>query len=327
MNDVVDISTSRRFANMSLLCAVLVVSIHIGKCKTVGAPAWWFNEIVSSGIAGIAIPFFFFASGYFLAVHMNEDGWWRNALEKRTITLLVPFIVWNLVYLAFSRFSIGGNFISWFGLHPLRHPALFVLWYVRALVLLVLVSPVIIFALRKTCGWILAAIWIVYFLFVPGDEASPTNCQLFFKWSFSLLGLFYFSLGCWARNCKWGRCGWKVTVSAMVLGVLFLSIQTWVRYIGLVLPISPRPAMVFCLFIGMFSMMTDRAMPKFLAGAAFPIYVCHVFVRIVPFRFLNTDSIWQLIATWMITVVGCIALAVTFRKLYPKGAAFIFGGR
>ena len=322
-----NILLSRRFANMSLLCAALVVSIHVGRCRVVGAPGWWFSELVSSGIEGIAIPFFFFASGYFLAVHVGEDRWWRNAMKKRVVSLLVPFVMWNIVHLAFLRFGVEGNILSWFGLHPLRHPALFVLWYVRALMLLVLVSPVIIFALRKTHGWILAVMWIVYFSFVPGDEVSPTDWQTFFKWSFSLLGLFYFSLGCWARNCKWERCGCKASVLALVLGVLFLAVQIWTRYIGWVLPVSPRPAMVFCLFVGVFSIMTCRPMPKFLAGVAFPVYILHAFVRVLPWRFLSADSIWKLMATWMITVAGSIALAVVFRKLYPRGASIAFAGR
>ena len=312
---------------MALLCAALVVSIHIGRCNVVGSAAWYFGEIVSNGIARIAMPFFFFASGYFLAVHVGEDGWWRNALKKRVLSLLVPFVLWNGIYLVFLRFGIEGNVVSWFGLNPLRLPALFVLWYVRALILLVLVSPVIVFALHKTRGWILAVMWIVYFIFVPGDEVSPTDWQMFFKWSFSLLGLFYFSLGCWARNCRWKGCEWKSTVFAMVLGVLFLSVRLWIRYAGVALPVSPRPAMVFCLFVGVFSVMTCRPMPKFLAGVAFPIYVLHVFVRALPWRFLNSDSIWKLMTTWMITVAGSIAVAVVFRKLCPRGASIAFGGR
>lgn len=312
---------------MSLLCAVLVVSIHVGRCNVVGASGWWFSEIVSSGIAGIAIPFFFFASGYFLAVHVDEGGWWRNALKKRVVSLLVPFVLWNILYLVALRFGIEGDVVSWFGLSPLRHPALFVLWYVRALMLLVVVSPVIVFALRKTHGWILAAMWIVYFLFVPGDEVSPADWQTFFKWSFSLLGLFYFSLGCWARNCRWEGCEWKAAVLATVLGVLFLCIQIWARYGGVTLPVSPRPAMVFCLFVGVFSMMTCCPMPKLLAGVAFPVYVLHVFVRVLPWRFFNSDSIWKLMTTWMITVAGSIALAVVFRRLCPRWASIAFGGR
>lgn len=328
MSNVVDISTSRRFANMSLLCAVLVVSIHIGRCNVVGAPSWWFGQIVSSGIAGIAIPFFFFASGYFLAVHIGEDRWWRNALRKRTVSLLIPFVLWNIVYIVFSRFGVEGNVISWFGLNPLRHPALFVLWYVRAIMILVLVSPIIMFSLRKTRGWILAVMWIAYFLVVPGDEVSPTCWQTFFKWSFSLLGLFYFSLGCWVRNCKWGKFGWKAAILVMVAGVFFLSLQIWSRYSEVGgLPVSPRPAMVFCLFVGVFSIMTCRPLPKFLTGVAFPIYILHVFVRVIPWRFLIANSIWGFIATWMITVAGSISLAVVFRKIFPRAASIAFGGR
>ena len=112
-----DMQLSRKFANMSLLCAILVVSIHIGRGTEIGSGAWYFSQVVSSGIAGIAIPFFFFASGFFVAVHSDEPGWYGVALRKRCRTLLIPYLLWNIIYFCFENgIAVAANAIHGRGL-------------------------------------------------------------------------------------------------------------------------------------------------------------------------------------------------------------------
>ena len=42
------------------------------------------------GIGQCAVPFFFIASGFFLAGHMCETDWWNRECKKRVRMLLVP---------------------------------------------------------------------------------------------------------------------------------------------------------------------------------------------------------------------------------------------
>ena len=70
---------SAKFANMSLLSAVLVVIIHVFKRnQEFGTVVWWMRQFLGEGVCRIAVPFFFLAAGYFLAKHFNDVGWWYN---------------------------------------------------------------------------------------------------------------------------------------------------------------------------------------------------------------------------------------------------------
>ena len=62
--------TSAKFANMGFVCACLVVLIHLGVDGKPGGAAWWTHQMFTHvGMTRIAVPFFFFASGYWLAGH------------------------------------------------------------------------------------------------------------------------------------------------------------------------------------------------------------------------------------------------------------------
>ena len=93
--------TSQKIKNMGFICALFVVSIHIDWHADESQLLWWGRQLIKSGIAGIAVPFFFVVSGYFLAAHFDEDGWWKRENQKRIRTLIVPFMFWSLIYYAF----------------------------------------------------------------------------------------------------------------------------------------------------------------------------------------------------------------------------------
>ena len=337
---------SNKFANMALLCAVLVVSIHIGRNDSVGSAAWFFGQIVSSGVAGIAIPFFFFASGFFLAAHGHEPGWWPREVKKRSRTLLLPFVVWNVLFLLYSngiqllsnivahaplsRDLLTPSPLSIFGFDIFTSPALFVLWYVRSLFLLVLVSPCIFWLLRRL-GWkVLLVFFLIYALIVPGDDDGSVRMMLPFKWTFSLLGLFYFSLGAWVRQRGWNLMRIRnVSIPMLVVGLTAVGLSVAASRFAWTLPFSLRPLKVFSLAIAIFGLMPTFSLPKWLSGCAFAIFILHCFCRFIPmtaFRH-HTESLVGFLVVWVVTVSLCVAVTVVMRRFLPRVTGFLFGGR
>ena len=93
---------SQKIKNMSLLCALLVVSIHVSWPQEPLSAGWFLSIAIKEGYARIAVPFFFVVSGFLLAGHFDEEKWWHHEVGKRVRTLVVPFLIWSLVALVTS---------------------------------------------------------------------------------------------------------------------------------------------------------------------------------------------------------------------------------
>ena len=114
------------------------------------------------GLCRIAVPWFFIASGYFIAGRFGESGWYGRAVSKRLRTLLVPFALWAVI-------GVIVKFCVWYGARmygyacgfenpfaigvfgalsralgfDLQHVDIGIIWYLRMLFALVVISPMI----------------------------------------------------------------------------------------------------------------------------------------------------------------------------------------
>ena len=59
------------------------------------------SELVSCNFCKIAVCWFFVFAGYFFFLNVPEDGiswnWLKDKWKRRVFTLLIPFVVWNLL--------------------------------------------------------------------------------------------------------------------------------------------------------------------------------------------------------------------------------------
>ena len=139
-------SLSDKISSFSLLCAAMVVGIHVAGFQEHGTVMWWWSRIGHYGVFLIAVPFFFAASGFFLAGHVGEIGWWWRECVKRIRSLLVPFVLWSGVAVLMSlAMMFAANIMhgrglvtnfptSWkwwalsFGVNPFIYPGVVPLW-------------------------------------------------------------------------------------------------------------------------------------------------------------------------------------------------------
>lgn len=150
--------------------AVLVVYLH-SRPEVIGAGADLesmpillnLTSLISGNITRIAVPAFFFISGYLFFLNMERWEWCRyfDKLKRRFHTLVVPFIVWNLlilgIYFCIQTFvpSLIHNehelirnyeltdYLGAFGFNFLEKPICYQLWFIRDLIVLVLLTPVL----------------------------------------------------------------------------------------------------------------------------------------------------------------------------------------
>ena len=173
---------SRVIANMGLIGALLIVLLHVKPTPS----SILGNTIVDfvynkSSFPGIAVPLFFGISGYLLAGHVGENGWWRKSVKKRLRTLIVPFYAWTLILLLVKTILLVSThalhlsvvtpdpfqnglkwfFLELFGLDVFHLTG--IVWYLRSLFLMVLISPVFVFTIRKGT---LATVLLFLFLLI-----------------------------------------------------------------------------------------------------------------------------------------------------------------
>lgn len=182
---------------LSALRMPLIIMVVISHCVTittgqtpidyssVGASVFSVAELIFLRFGAMAVAVFSVISGYFLF------GKFRNGLtpnlygkecKKRAISLLIPYILWNLItwgflwakntialrlgiapgfseieYARVLPFSIDNVFLA-----PLNGP----LWYVRELIYLTALSPLIYLIVRYAKGWGVL-VWYALYIFAP----------------------------------------------------------------------------------------------------------------------------------------------------------------
>ena len=120
------------------------------------------RDLVSQGIARVAVPLFFLMSGYLFFLGFQWSiGAYKEKLISRVNSLLVPFIFWNvltlfLVFVAQSipatqnYFSGNNPMISTFSAYDYinallgidRNPISYQFWFIRDLMFLIILVPV-----------------------------------------------------------------------------------------------------------------------------------------------------------------------------------------
>ena len=214
-----DLSTKLTVVSFVSACFVVILHAYARTLAAGNGATAWIVTFVGWTLPTFAVPIFFVISGYLLGIKSgngSRDGWYAQALRKRVRTLLVPYLIWCTVYvLTVVPFTMFGNhmagrslvhnthlhepllsvwnFLGIYGADLTGFPANGVLWYVRNLLILVVLAP----ALFKAVANRLAGIAILlmagaaFFL----HDWMPRSCWQFFETGFSLRGLFYFLLG------------------------------------------------------------------------------------------------------------------------------------
>lgn len=339
---------SAKIVNMSLLGALLVISIHCGFSADDTGLCRLIYEVFPGGYSRIAVPFFFLVSGYFLASHINETGWWQNETLKRVKSVMIPFLLWALIYqVLFTPLSIyadiragrpfganisflNGDALKVFGLVWDQWPVSVPLWFLRSLFLFVIVSPIIVWLLRK-----MPRIWIIVLcsctialLYAPDPKLGGWSG--FCQHVFSISGLMYFSFGMYARMKDIHYGSRRMAVVAAIIGGGLLVLNS---VISMVLPQLKIPSLIFaipCLMYATWYFVPAMPIPHWLKGVSFPIYLTHcIFLGYWGIFSKNVgvdESIAKLIS-WPMAFVGCIILANLIRRMAPRAFALLFGGR
>ena len=190
---------SRNITLLRYPAIVLVVMIHnVFEYAPLPVFCKYFERFFSYSFPQVGVPIFFAASGYLLFHKAAfENATCLELMKRRFPSLVIPYIFWNAAVLAFyligpllpvlGKFFLSGRlenyqwydyFLRSFGITE-YYPIAFQFWFIRNLVIFVLLYPVFLWIMRRI-NWQILTLGAIAMLFLP-------------KYPFE--GLSYFLLG------------------------------------------------------------------------------------------------------------------------------------
>lgn len=327
---------SQKFRVASCVATLMVVLRH---SYTIAAfypagdyPQWLFSfEWGTLFWTDVAVPFFFFASGFFF---MRSDyvanGTYFAMLRKKARTLLLPFVIWNLVggcvlCVYDSEGNLGDSFASC--LHNFFYSQWYgPLWYVRDLMLLMLAFPLYGWLYRR---WFqVALVGVILYLMV--FRWGPCDIYLL-----NAEGILFFLLGGLMQHHQ-GVLAWRSRRAlAIILLLVWLAfsffITSWDRDIHRLSLLVGMPA--FWLALDLIPQWVQSICVR-LAPYTFLVYVTHFYLLKalkVTLAWLCPGSAEVALATFLILPVVVVAVLVfigqKWRRLLPRFYSFCVGGR
>jgi len=249
--------------------------------------------LVSQTLVKVAMPVFFIMSGYLFFA--NVDKWdvatYKKKILRRVKTLLIPYLIWNLLMaiklktfsmsMLWSYWNPAGTQIDWFGHEQLMTaPANMPLWFLRDLMVVSLLTPIIYILVRKFGYWLMAVLTVLYLsgvcAFIPGLSAYA---------------VFFFTLGAFFsirrmdmievfKRFEWPAYGLSVIFAISMLLTyhtsVFSSLMLCFRITGSIA--------VFCLASRILST-TSRRLPSLVCDSTYFIYLAHY---VFFFSFIDT---------------------------------------
>ncbi len=322
-------------------------------------PFYYHLSLVLTDILfSIRVPLFFFISGvlFFHNIEYFTSQTYIKKIKNRFHTIFLPYLFWSIValllYLSIEimtpSVSLGSkkaildytpfDFIRSLWTVPSSQstdivydvPMVFQFWFLRDLMVAMILSPLVFFSVKYFKHYFLIALFVLAFLNIIPD--SP---------GFKALNFFFFSFGAYLSIKKnnviqtfdrfYSLSGWLTLILTFCL---YLSMGSdWYR------PVYMLYALICMAFIFSFTakkIKVEKWRPiPFLTVSVFFVYASHGFitsfcVKILP-NLLKIDKDWQLCLLFISIPIFVVSLCVVIfhiaRKYFPRFTAFITGGR
>ena len=333
--------------------AVAVVMLHHSTTLMLDAtgPLKSLCIIFQEGICRLAVPCFFFISGYLFFHQLQTWDWsvWTRKVKSRAKSLLLPYLLWNLIaFFAYwllaraqgdpvglqQQFAREGGFSIFWGVGggiPLGIRAVPIdgpLWFIRDLIVFTLLTPLIFKALQWTRIWGAAALAVV-FLFLPGY--IPEGFVFYVAGASLQLAGKNILATCWDKR-KF------LYLSALVcwVAIYFLVDSPYWGRLAKYLFIFSGIGAAFCGAATLLARGKTRVVP-FLAGSSFFIFAAHE-VLVLPEvaqplvrAVLPETGWWRPCVAYFVTpalaVALCLALLSVLQKVLPRTTALLTGSR
>ena len=211
------------------------------------------------------------------------------------------------------------------GVSPFEYPRLWPLWYVRTLIIFVILSPLL--GRIVKASWGLLYIVILFLLSIMFEMYHlPQPIDFVFAKSFSIFGLFFFMSGMFLRLKPIRLPEWNVVALIGGCCVVLGNACLWLLFGK---SFFSRTVCSVLLIWGFWKFIPERPIPKWLTNSAFAVFVMHPFFfylwDCIVAKPVETIPMWLL--KWVVGFGGSIIFAQTLRLSMPMVAKIAFGRR
>lgn len=315
-------------------------------------PFYYITTLFSDVLATVAVPIFFFISGYlfFRNIDVFDHSAYLDKIRKRFKSLVIPYLFWNLAvvgfYLLIGKIPALSAFVNGYspGVQDILvgrigadgtnyFPAAYQFWFIRDLIVCVFISPVLYLIIRKTWHIGLILLGVGWFL---GYSIPYIGTK-----GFSLVSMFFFSCGGWfcfqkkeliavfedLRFFAW-------IYPLIALADLVTKGETYNLYIH---NLGILSGVMFCFLLSavLIRRYNFRMLP-FLSAASFFVFAIHepwllTILKKFIFASIAPRSEAMMIAIYFLTVFFVALLSVAIYRLmkrcFPSITRLISGGR
>jgi len=325
------------------------------------------RELFSQTLGRLSVPTFFFISGFLFFLHIDKftGAVYVKKLKNRTKTLLIPYLFWNLLSLAafyavyhapiLSSYFSDTQEYTWHyllqalwalpndGIEVAKYPIAYQFWFIRDLMVMVILTPVVYFLVKKFRLYAVGILGILWFF---------GWWQLYFPWlagqGLNIKALFFFTAGAWfsinKRNfvddadkiAKWAFMLYPPIAIADVLTKLYIPNGQYVCP-SLINNSGILIGIVASFALAAYLLKTGKAhVSTFLASASFFVFAVHepLFLsrlRTRVFVIFRPESDGSLTAVYflLVIVVTVVTLGLYWllQRYLPKFTGVITGGR
>lgn len=326
------------------ILSVLVILIHSINNETK------FEQFFSieKGIGQFAVPLFFMISGFLFFRNANTINDVKSKMRRRVDTLLIPYLIWNLIY---------------YGLYMLRNPgtgldiAMIVdaafnytynpaFWFIFQLILLVIISPILFYILNDNKYIVLFLILISLSVICEFDLPYINEDAIIYYFSGAIFSKLY-------NKNKVSFISKKYFVFTLIAFLVSFILNRWTyrmiytnlsfRTIFIWTTILTRLVAGFAIFYFVDLFFKYEKVPAFMENTFF-LYATHYMIvkaiiigmKYIEYKFLitilpnNAIEIFEIVV-FIISPVVCVAinyyLSRYLKKRNPKVYAYLSGNR
>ena len=306
----------------------------------------FFQNLISNEIGRCAVPLFFFMSGYlfFYGNEWSSDIYMRKIMA-RTRTLLIPFIFWNSLTLIFFalvqsiaaakpffsgnsmlviNYGIKDYLVVFFGIG--RMPISYQFWFIRDLMVLVMLSKLIHFFVKKYPALILLLFFVLWLL---NFGFTLIESGLFFSLGayLSISNRSFFMFDTYVRKLL------PIYISMLIFDALFPFSEIYIIFHKVSIVIGVMTFIFLSGVVVRFEKIKKSILS--LGASSFFVYAAHepllTVFRKVPYKIFQARDGWFILMLYFLSVIIVVYFLVYIYRFlsnkFPIFIGFITGGR